>query len=633
MKDQKTRELKRLVLASLLTCGLAVGCLPDEPVAPPDANCPSCDTCEEPDTLPPDTTPDTALDTLPDTLQDTLQDTLADTVDTIDPLDTVDSVDTVPPDTLPDTLPDIFPCSGEATCDTDGVCEDAVALCTVDGWVCDYEALPSWESKEVSCDGLDNDCDGETDEALPIPKDICKTKGMCKGLVVPVCQMQDGWACGYEQVPGYEAPEVTCDGLDNDCDGQTDAALCLECDPGEGRCQGSAPQVCVDSGNSWETQTCTGGTRCLGPGECTDETDQEPTEGTTGYKGDPNAVRLTDGKWVVAWTGSDGTTDGVSFRMFGADGVAQGPAATANLTKDEEQSSPALAATTDGSFMIVWRSFGQFGSGWSLVGRVFGQDGQSGFGEGAISHQKDYMVSSASVHFVGGRYAAVWEGGADEDRDVFIRWLDATTGMPLASAQAVAGTAGTQERFPSVARLNADTLLVVWQHKSGNYEIRARKVSFGSMEEAKKLQSESGQDYKQPVVASNGNMFAVLWFDEGTLKYFARVFDPLMQPVAAAVPISPSASKINSIALAPDGKDGFIIILNGSDTTPASTRVIPLSAAGVLGVSKKIKDTAVSTGVQVRGINGAAGKLLILWDDTISATKRLFGRFTSLDLL
>ena len=96
-----------------------------------------------------------------------------------------------------------------------GECADNAQVCTGDGgW---QDAAANYVPTAEECNGLDDDCDGEADEGLdPVPAD--EVRGECAGNV-RVCT----GAGGYQDAPDNYAPAAeTCNGLDDDCDGEVD---------------------------------------------------------------------------------------------------------------------------------------------------------------------------------------------------------------------------------------------------------------------------------------------------------------------------------------------------------------------------------------------------------------------------
>ena len=109
---------------------------------------------------------------------------------------------------------------------TEGVCVGAVKTCGgTQGWKdAEFGAIAGYELVETLCDGLDNDCDGLTDEDLTPPGDVVSL-GVCEGAEW-VCNGVDGWEPpAYVDNPSFQDVETLCDGLDNDCDGLIDEEL------------------------------------------------------------------------------------------------------------------------------------------------------------------------------------------------------------------------------------------------------------------------------------------------------------------------------------------------------------------------------------------------------------------------
>ncbi|WGM40072.1 VCBS domain-containing protein [Caulobacter sp. NIBR1757] len=133
------------------------------------------------------------------------------------------------------------------------------------------------------------------------------------------------------------------------------------------------------------------------------------------------AALLEDGSVVVTWQsdGLDGSTWGIASRRIDAAGQLVGVSDTVvNTTTTDQQLSPAIAALTDGDYVITWSAYNHDGSEWGVYAQRFNADGTRDGQEMLVNTLTDSAQIYPSVAGLSdGGYVIAWQTytGADAD--------------------------------------------------------------------------------------------------------------------------------------------------------------------------------------------------------------------------
>ena len=120
-------------------------------------------------------------------------------------------------------------CDDGASCERDSDCSGGRCkggTCCTPNRCGDCGPLP-----QETCNGKDDDCDGQTDERLDHAAPDCPNqKGVCGGAKKE-CRGAQGWVCDDQTYASHNSAYQTdgdkpCDERDNDCDGETDEDPC-----------------------------------------------------------------------------------------------------------------------------------------------------------------------------------------------------------------------------------------------------------------------------------------------------------------------------------------------------------------------------------------------------------------------
>lgn len=292
--------------------------------------------------------------------------------------------------------------------------------------------------------------------------------------------------------------------------------------------------------------------------------DVQVNTATNVYQIEPVVATLTNGNVVVVWS-SFNQVSGTSMRDLYAQiltptGTKYGSESLLNQTTAFNQRSAAVAALTDGRFVVVWVSEHQrFENSVDIYGRIYNASGTPAAGEFRVSAGTNVCANPTVSASVDGGFAVTWM-----ERDLIIL----ANGWDIFSRPFAANAAGGVTRRintytvgdqvgPKISSLGSDNL-VAWTSvgQDGSREgVYAQYLQAdGSLAGSEfRLNTATVSQQMYPTVASDGvERFVTVWsgFVGGASSFdlFAQRYANTNQPLNA--PAAPVVSVLDSVTLA-----------------------------------------------------------------------------------
>lgn len=286
---------------------------------------------------------------------------------------------------------------------------------------------------------------------------------------------------------------------------------------------------------------------------------------TTGDQIFPSVGIQPGGNFVVVWqsagSASDTSASTIVGQRFDATGQRIGSEIQINDFTTDAQTQPTLAMAADGSFVVVWESYGSGGSdnfGSSIQGRRFAADGTPLAGQFQVNtYSYSYQRLPAVAVASSGDFLVAWESfGSDtmEPEATSVRAqrvsaAGALLGGELQVNTTALGIAVNNYWYPTVAANPNDDFLVVWgsigspgnDNEPEDYSIQGRLLDGGApVRNQFQINTTTTGDQRFPRAAATGpdGNFLVLWQsatsagdDASSGSIQGQFFDPFAAPL------------------------------------------------------------------------------------------------------
>lgn len=383
---------------------------------------------------------------------------------------------------------------------------------------------------------------------------------------------------------------------------------------------------------------------------------------TTGNQDEPSVAVLEDGGFVVAWTsngsgGGDSAAYSVQVRRFSAEGVPEGQQLQVNSYTTGSQLASRVAGLEGGGFVVTWTSVGSSAgdtSGTSIQARRFAVDGTPQTGEFQVntyttSEQRFSAVAAGS----NGDFVIVWQSLGSSDADTSLTSVQgqrfSATGEPQGAQFEVNGYTTGYQNFPDVATKPDGDFVVVWQSAGSSgtdtfgTSIQERPFAAAGTPLGAQVQVNSyttGNQFVPAVAAGEYGTFVVVWTSQGssggdTSSYSiqGRALSATGAPLGSQLQVNSYTTGLQTSARVAPLSDGSFVVVwsslgsSGSDSSGNGIQGFRVSSTGVpMGSQFQINTYTTSDQLAPTVAADAGGDFIVAWQSLGSSGGDSSGR-------
>jgi Ca2+-binding RTX toxin-like protein len=247
-----------------------------------------------------------------------------------------------------------------------------------------------------------------------------------------------------------------------------------------------------------------------------------------GDHSDPVVARNASGQFVVAWTGrnvdvddADDSGTGIYAQRYDTDGAPLNSLLRINTTTTNNQENPSVAIQPDGSFIVVWESQNQDGSGKGVFGQRYNSRGR----QVGLEFQVNTYITGDQFNPVvavdgAGRFVVAWESVREDGSGsgIYARLYD-DNGNPRGLPFRVNVTTRGNQSAPSIGMDAEGNFTIAWTSDSRNEDGSGSGVyaqqfdqNGARIDRVFRVNTTTEDDQSNPALAvqSNGN-FVAAW--------------------------------------------------------------------------------------------------------------------------